>query len=67
MYFTSTLFYIKTDIFMNRKFVLILLFHTVKTYDVRFLSKLPSSRTVFPEAATFLAEIQLYAMPKEIE
>lgn len=52
---------------MNRKFVLILLFHTVKTYDVRFLSKLPSSRTVFPEAATFLAEIQLYAMPKEIE
>jgi len=52
---------------MNRKFVLILLFHTVKTYDVRFLSKLPSTQTAFPEAATFLAEIQLYAMPKEIE
>lgn len=43
---------------MNRKFVLILLFHTVKTYYVHFLSKLPSAQT-FPEAATSLAEIQL--------
>lgn len=43
------------------------LYCIIKTHDMSFLLKLPSTWTVFPGAATFLAEIQLYAMPKEIE
>lgn len=51
---TNTLFCIhNTDILVNRKFVLILLLHRVKTYDVHFLSKLPPGAGVLPEAASF--------------
>lgn len=51
---TNTLFCIhNTDILVNRKFVLILLLHKVKTYDVHFLSKLPPGAGVPPEAAPF--------------
>lgn len=54
IFLTNTLFYIhNTDILVNRKFVLILLLHRVKTYDVRFLSKLPPRALVLPEAAPF--------------
>lgn len=65
---TNTLFYIhNTAILVNSEFVLIFLLHRVRTYDVRFLSKLPPGAPALPEAAPFLAEIQFCAVPKEIE